>query len=57
MSKSKCLKVPPGAGKESISGMSENKLECKSSKLTEGRKSREPDGVLASVLVEEFAEV
>ena len=49
---SRCLKVlPPGAGKESISGTSEKMLECRSSKFTVGRKSNDPDGGLGSRLL------
>ena len=41
---SKCLNgVPPGTGKESMSGTSEKMLECRSSKFTDGRKSKEPE--------------
>ena len=42
---SNCLKVlPPGAGKESMSATSDNKLVCRSSKLTAERKSKDPEG-------------
>ena len=42
---------PPGAGKEEMSGSSEATLVCRSSKLIDGRKSKDPDDCEVSRLL------